>query len=91
MRVLIIEDEVKMVALLRRGLVDFSHPDNVRTGRSAGLGLAIVATIAHAHGGTATATNTHPNGSNVHITLPHEHVDTKSPAKPLLTNHVASD
>jgi two-component system, OmpR family, sensor kinase len=55
---------------LPRAFERFSHPDHARTGRSAGLGLAIVAAVAHAHGGTATAANTHPKGSDVHITLP---------------------
>ena len=35
-----------------------------------GLGLAIVAEIAHRHGGTATALAAQPNGLTVRIELP---------------------
>jgi two-component system OmpR family sensor kinase len=42
----------------------FWQADRARVGAGAGLGLSIVAGIAHQHGGTATATN-HPDGGAV--------------------------
>lgn len=55
---------------LPRAFDRFTHPDAARRGRNAGLGLSIVAAIAHAHGGTATAANTHPRGTDVQVTVP---------------------
>jgi signal transduction histidine kinase len=48
----------------------FTHADASRGG--AGLGLAIVATIAHAHGGAATASNKANGGADVALQLPGE-------------------
>jgi two-component system, OmpR family, sensor kinase len=48
----------------------FWQADTARTGEGVGLGLSIVAAIAHEHGGTATAAN-HPDGGAVFtFTLP---------------------
>jgi signal transduction histidine kinase len=48
----------------------FSRADEARTGAGAGLGLAIVDTIARAHGGTAHAANDPKGGADVWIELP---------------------
>jgi signal transduction histidine kinase len=42
----------------------FWQADRARVGAGAGLGLSIVAGIAHQHGGTATVAN-HPDGGAV--------------------------
>jgi K+-sensing histidine kinase KdpD len=47
----------------------FTRADGSRAG-GAGLGLAIVAAIAHAHGGAATASNQQDGGSDVALTVP---------------------
>jgi two-component system OmpR family sensor kinase len=48
----------------------FTRSDHGRTGRGAGLGLAIVAAIAEGHGGTARAANRPPEGAVVMLVLP---------------------
>jgi signal transduction histidine kinase len=48
----------------------FTRSDHGRTGRGAGLGLAIVAAIAEGHGGTATAANRPQGGAEVTLVLP---------------------
>jgi signal transduction histidine kinase len=48
----------------------FSRADESRGGQGAGLGLAIVQTIARAHDGQATATNHAGGGADVSIRLP---------------------
>jgi heavy metal sensor kinase len=48
----------------------FTRADGARGRGGAGLGLAIVRTIAEAHGGTAEAANREPNGADVWISLP---------------------
>jgi two-component system, OmpR family, sensor kinase len=48
----------------------FSRADGARGRGGAGLGLAIVRTIAEAHGGSAHAANAHPAGADVWISLP---------------------
>ena len=48
----------------------FARADTARTEDGAGLGLAIVRTIAEAHNGQAHATNTPTGGADVWITLP---------------------
>ena len=48
----------------------FSRGDAGRTGAGAGLGLAIVQTIAAAHGGVAVASNARRGGAEVAIVLP---------------------
>ena len=55
---------------LPRAFERFSRGDPVRTGEGAGLGLAIVAAIAHAHGGEAGAENTPGGGAEAWIDLP---------------------
>jgi len=61
----------------------FSRADEARSRGGAGLGLAIVQSIAAAHGGTATAANREDGGADVWITLeqlPAEVTATWSPA-----------
>lgn len=53
---------------LERAFERFSRADGSRAG--AGLGLAIVAAIAHAHGGTAAASNPAAGGADVVLELP---------------------
>ncbi len=55
---------------LDRAFERFSRADAVRSRGGAGLGLAIVSTIAEAHSGSAHAVNTRPNGADVWISLP---------------------
>ncbi len=57
---------------LPRAFERFSQADRARTGRGAGLGLAIVDAIVTAHDGTVTAANRHPHGGRVQITIPNE-------------------
>jgi signal transduction histidine kinase len=53
---------------LERAFERFSRADGSQ--RGAGLGLAIVAAIAHAHGGTARASNGPTGGADVALILP---------------------
>jgi signal transduction histidine kinase len=53
---------------LERAFERFSRADGSQGG--AGLGLAIVAAIAHAHGGTATASNPPAGGADVALIVP---------------------
>lgn len=48
----------------------FTRADSARSRGGAGLGLAIVRTIAEAHGGRAHAANTDPSGADVWLSLP---------------------
>jgi heavy metal sensor kinase len=48
----------------------FYRPDGARTGGSAGLGLAIVASVAERHGGQVTAHNRSSGGLAVELRLP---------------------
>ena len=48
----------------------FTRADAARTRGGAGLGLAIVRTIAEAHGGSAHAANSIPSGADVWLSLP---------------------
>jgi signal transduction histidine kinase len=48
----------------------FSRPDHGRSGGGAGLGLAIIDTVARAHGGLAHAENRPGGGAHVWISLP---------------------
>ncbi|MEZ5099624.1 MAG: HAMP domain-containing sensor histidine kinase [Thermoleophilia bacterium] len=57
-------------SFLPRAFDRFSRPDDGRSGGGAGLGLAIVATIAQAHGGTAHAKSRPDGGATVTIELP---------------------
>jgi signal transduction histidine kinase len=53
-----------------RAFERFSRADASRSGDGAGLGLAIVSTIAQAHHGQTTATNRPEGGADVAISLP---------------------
>ena len=55
---------------LERAFERFSRHDVARGRGGAGLGLAIVRTIAEAHGGSAHAVNTEPAGTDVWVSLP---------------------
>jgi signal transduction histidine kinase len=55
---------------LDRAFDRFARADPARGGGGAGLGLAIVRTIALAHGGSAHATNRPPEGADVWLALP---------------------
>lgn len=55
---------------LPRAFQRFSRADNGRSTAGAGLGLAIVSTIAAAHAGSATAENADTGGAAVRIRLP---------------------
>jgi two-component system OmpR family sensor kinase len=57
-------------SFLERAFERFARADGARTSGGAGLGLAIVRTIAEAHGGTAHARNRRPRGADVWISLP---------------------
>jgi two-component system, OmpR family, sensor kinase len=57
-------------SFLERAFERFSRAEGARVEPGAGLGLAIVAAIAHAHGGTATAVNRSAGGAEVMLTLP---------------------
>ena len=48
----------------------FWQADPARAGSGAGLGLSIVAGIAHEHGGTATAANAEGGGARFTLRLP---------------------
>jgi signal transduction histidine kinase len=48
----------------------FTRPNAARAGGGAGLGLAIVRTIAEAHGGATHAANREPRGADVWLVLP---------------------
>jgi len=55
---------------LERAFDRFARADPARGGGGAGLGLAIVRTIALAHGGSAHAANRPPEGADVWLALP---------------------
>jgi signal transduction histidine kinase len=57
-------------AFIANAFERFTRSDHGRTGRGAGLGLAIVAAIAEGHGGTARAANRPPEGAVVMLVLP---------------------
>ena len=57
-------------AFIEQAFERFSRADEGRGGGSAGLGLAIVDTIARAHGGSAHAANRPEGGADVWIELP---------------------
>jgi signal transduction histidine kinase len=48
----------------------FARPDSARAGGGAGLGLAIVRTIAESHGGTAYVADAQPRGTDAWLSLP---------------------
>jgi two-component system OmpR family sensor kinase len=56
--------------LLPRAFQRFSRADSARSVNGAGLGLAIVDTIARAHHGAAGAANGAQGGADVYISLP---------------------
>ena len=55
---------------LDRAFDRFTRADAARSRGGAGLGLAIVRTIAEAHGGSAHIVNTDPTGADVWLSLP---------------------
>ena len=55
---------------LERAFERFSRADPARPGGGSGLGLPIVATIAHSHGGRAGARNLPGGGADVWLSLP---------------------
>lgn len=58
----------------------FWRADESRTGTGAGLGLAIVESIAREHGGTASAANAQDGGAEFTITLPIETAESNAGA-----------
>jgi two-component system OmpR family sensor kinase len=55
---------------LPRAFERFSRADEARSGKGAGLGLAIVDVIAEAHGGSARAANRDGGGADVWLSIP---------------------
>jgi hypothetical protein len=79
--VLVVEDELRMAALLKRGLQEDGYVVDIAPAGTdavwqagatggAGLGLSIVLAIARAHGGRAVAANHPRGGAVVRIELP---------------------
>ena len=60
---------------LERAFDRFSRADEARSVGGSGLGLSIVALIAHAHGGFARAANRPDGGADVCLVLPRARVD----------------
>lgn len=59
-------------AFLPRAFERFSRADESRGAGGAGLGLAIVRSVAEAHQGTAEAANRRDGGTDVWLSLPHD-------------------
>jgi two-component system OmpR family sensor kinase len=64
---------------LGRAFERFSRAEHGRTSRGTGLGISIVAAIAHAHQGTAHAQNHSDRGADVWLSLPHVRPPAKHP------------
>jgi two-component system, OmpR family, sensor kinase len=76
--------------LLERAFERFSRGDSVRAVEGTGLGLPIVATIAHAHGGEARVSNLAGDGADAWFSLPGARPGLdESPMKPPLGVHRA--